>query len=49
MGVWKSIDELKEINTAGVTTFEPKMEEKKSREMFDRWEKAVKMSKGWAS
>lgn len=38
-GVWKDFDELKEVNTAGETTFEPKMEEKDSKRMFKKWEK----------
>ena len=46
-GVWKSFDELKEVNTAGQTTFEPKMDEAESKKMFKKWERAVHMSKGW--
>ena len=46
-GVWKSFDELKEVNTAGQTTFEPKMDEKSSKRMLKKWERAVQMSKGW--
>lgn len=46
-GVWKNFEELKEVNTAAQTVFEPKMEEKASKKMFRRWEKAVMMSKGW--
>lgn len=46
-GVWKSFDELKEVNTAGQTVFEPKMSEKDSKKMFKRWERAVSMCKGW--
>ena len=46
-GVWKSFDELKEVNTAGQTVFESKMDEKNSKKMFKRWEKAVRMCKGW--
>ena len=46
-GVWKNFDELKEVNTAGQTTFEPKMDEASSKKMFNRWEKAVQMCKGW--
>lgn len=46
-GVWKSFEELKEVNTAGQTVFEPKMEEKASKKMVKRWEKAVMMCKGW--
>lgn len=49
VGVWESIDELKDVNVEGRTVFKPKMEEAKSREMFERWEKAVQMSKGWSS
>ena len=45
--VWKSFDELREVNTAGQTTFEPKMEGKASAKMFRRWERAVTMCKGW--
>jgi glycerol kinase len=45
--VWKSFDELREVNTAGQTTFEPKMGAKESGRMFKRWERAVTMCKGW--
>jgi glycerol kinase len=45
--VWKSFDELREVNTAGQTVFEPKMEAKESGRMFKRWERAVGMCKGW--
>lgn len=45
--VWKNFDELKEINTAGQTTFEPKVDEKATAKMLSRWARAVKMCKGW--
>lgn len=45
--VWKTFDELREVNTAGQTTFEPQMEGKASARMFKRWERAVSMCKGW--
>jgi len=45
--VWKSFDELKEVNTAGQTMFEPKMRARDSAKLFRRWEKAVMMCKGW--
>lgn len=45
--VWKNFDELREVNTAGQTTFQPKMEAKDSVKMFKRWERAVTMCKGW--
>lgn len=47
--VWSGIDELRKVNTAGRTTFKPEMEAEKSKSMFARWEKAVQMSRGWAS
>lgn len=37
--VWKSFDELKEINTAGETTFEAKLDEKDAKRMLKKWEK----------
>lgn len=48
-GVWKDFDELKAINTAGATIFDPQMEETESKNLFERWEKAVTMSRGWLS
>jgi glycerol kinase len=45
--VWKNFDELREVNTVGQTTFQPKMEGKDSARMFRRWERAVRMCKGW--
>lgn len=49
VGVWESIDELKKVNVEGRTVFKPQLPEAKSKEMFGRWEKAVQMSRGWAS
>lgn len=46
-GVWKNFDELKEVNTAGQTTFDAKMADKDSKKMFKKWERAVSMCKGW--
>jgi glycerol kinase len=48
MGVWKSFEELKGINTTGQTVFQPKMGREQRDRMFGRWERAVGMSKGWA-
>ena len=45
--VWKSFEELRGVNTAGQTVFEPKMEKGESGKMFRRWERAVGMCKGW--
>jgi len=41
VGVWKDLDQLKEVNTRGGTVFEPKMRKEESAKMFERWEKAV--------
>ena len=49
VGVWENIDELKNVNVEGSTVFHPQIDETKSKEMFERWEKAVQMSKGWSA
>ncbi|KAG9953577.1 glycerol kinase, partial [Aureobasidium melanogenum] len=46
-GVWKSFEELKEVNTLGQTTFEAKMDAKDSAKGVKRWERAVNMCRGW--
>ncbi|KYK60550.1 glycerol kinase [Drechmeria coniospora] len=48
-GVWESFDELKDINTEGRTVFRPAITSQEASSRFERWEKAVQMSKGWAS
>ncbi len=48
IGVWQTFDELKNVNNAGVKTFEPKISQEEREKRFRRWEKAVSMSKGWA-
>jgi glycerol kinase len=47
VGVWKDFSELKEINREDRTIFEPKIDVKKSDQMFKKWEQAVEMCKGW--
>jgi glycerol kinase len=49
VGVWESIDELRDVSTEGVTTFHPQIGKEESAGRFARWEKAVQMSKGWAN
>ena len=49
VGVWKSIDELSEVNTHGSTAFRPAITKEESSKRFGRWTKAVEMSKGWLS
>jgi len=47
VGIWKNLDELKDINTVGGTVFEPKMPKDASKKLFERWEKAVYTSSGF--
>lgn len=47
VGVWESIDELREVNTEGETIFKPQLKKADSEARFGRWQKAVEMSKGW--
>lgn len=49
VGVWTSLDELEQINTEGRTVFKPAIKPQQANERFSRWEKAVEMSRGWAS
>lgn len=48
VGVWKSFDELKEVNSKGVTTFRPKIGREEREKECRRWEKAVGMCRGWS-
>lgn len=45
--VWKSFDELKEINSEGRFFFKPQIGQRASDKMYKRWTRAVEMSKGW--
>ena len=47
VGVWKSFDELKEINQDGRTIFESQISKDKSAKMYRVWSKAVQMCRGW--
>ncbi|KAL1998619.1 hypothetical protein VTN02DRAFT_5885 [Thermoascus thermophilus] len=46
-GLWRNFAELRNINRAGGTVFEPKISREESARRFANWEKAVRMSKGW--
>lgn len=48
-GVWESLDELKGANTEGRTVFKPQITTEESSGRFAKWEKAVRMSAGWAN
>ena len=45
--VWKEFEELKEINSEDHTIFKPQLSQEASEKMFERWERAVEMSRGW--
>lgn len=47
VGVWKSFDELKEINQSGRTIFESQISKGESAKMYKVWSKAVQMCRGW--
>lgn len=47
IGVWKELEELKEINREDRTIFKPKISKEASDVMYKRWERAVAMSRGW--
>ncbi|CZR67949.1 probable GUT1-glycerol kinase [Phialocephala subalpina] len=49
IGVWQNFDELKSVNTAGTTIFQPKISAQEKDKKFARWEKAVEMCRGWAN
>ncbi|KAH8687577.1 putative glycerol kinase [Tricladium varicosporioides] len=48
VGVWESFEELKNVNTQGITTFLPKITPNEREQRFARWTKAVEMCRGWA-
>jgi glycerol kinase len=45
--IWQEFEELKEINKEDRKIFTPKVEKKKSEAMYNKWQQAVEMSKGW--
>lgn len=47
VGIWESFKDLEKINTEGETVFKPQLKRAESDSRFGRWQKAVKMSKGW--
>ncbi|KAK5662006.1 hypothetical protein OQA88_10117 [Cercophora sp. LCS_1] len=46
-GVWKELNDLKEVNRAGRKVFTPQMDKDKVDRLFRKWEQAVEMSRGW--
>lgn len=47
VGVWETFEDFDKVNTEGRNIFKPQIKKESSASMFDRWQKAVKMSKGW--
>lgn len=47
VNIWKEFEELKGINREDRSIFKPKISAAKSRKMFEKWEHAVEMCKGW--
>ncbi|KAF2460619.1 glycerol kinase-like protein [Lineolata rhizophorae] len=47
VGIWEKFAELKEINQKNRTDFQPNISEAKRAEMFERWQRAVSMCRGW--
>ncbi|KAJ0424427.1 FGGY family of carbohydrate kinase [Aspergillus carlsbadensis] len=45
--IWKEFSELKNMNRANRTSFEPAISPKHSVRMYKQWSKAVEMSRGW--
>jgi glycerol kinase len=48
VGVWKDLDELKQINREGRMHFKPEISREQADKMYKRWNKAVEMSRGWS-
>ena len=48
-GVWESFEDLENVNVESRTIFKPQASEENASKQFERWEKAVQMSKGWAN
>jgi glycerol kinase len=46
-GIWSTYEELKHMNRANRTEFQPYLSEHESALMYKQWTKAVEMSRGW--
>jgi len=45
--IWSEFSELKAINQKDRAMFEPNTSPEESAKMFKKWERAVRMCKGW--
>lgn len=48
-GVWQELEDLQGINRNGRHVFHPMISPEKAKKRFDKWERAVEMSKGWVT
>ncbi|KAK4241756.1 FGGY family of carbohydrate kinase [Achaetomium macrosporum] len=46
-GVWRELEDLKEVGRNGRKVFMPQMERAEAERLFRKWEQAVEMSRGW--
>lgn len=46
-GVWKSLDEVRKVNTVGSTIYKPLISKIERDTRLGRWTKAVEMCRGW--
>jgi glycerol kinase len=49
LDIWPNTDALKKMGREGRTVFEPRMNKAKTVTMIRRWERAVRMCKGWVA
>lgn len=47
-GMWKSIEDLNDVNVDGDTVFKPKISEEERNKMYTGWKEAITRSLGWA-
>jgi glycerol kinase len=47
VGIWTEFNELKAINQKDRQIFKPAVSKEESDKMFNQWERAVRMCKGW--
>jgi glycerol kinase len=48
MGVWNSIEDLKDVNKEGRTVFQSKISDRRREKMYNGWREAITRSFGWA-
>jgi glycerol kinase len=47
VGIYKSMDDLKNVNQLGMTEFKPENDEKDRAKRYKLWNKAVERAVGW--